>query len=118
MGTSFGGSAAASLAARHPERVASIASFGGALAVGEIDVESAVGFLRQAGVRDFFAGMLPQVSSLPAPEALIDRALDVASNGRDVETVVAVTTTALAADTTATAEAVEGPRSWSPASST
>ena len=110
VGTSFGGSAAASLAARHPERVASIASFGGALAVGEIDVESAVGFLRQAGVRDFFAGMLPQVSFAPGTDqALIDRALDAASNGRDVETVVAVTTTALAADTTATAEAVDTP---------
>jgi 3-oxoadipate enol-lactonase len=110
VGTSFGGSAAASLASRHPERVATIASFGGALSVPELDLDAAAGFLRQVGVRDFFAGVLPEMSFAPGTDpALIERALDSASNGRDVDTVIAVVTAALSADTTATAEAVDAP---------
>ena len=110
VGTSFGGSTAASLAVKAPERVASVSSFGGALAVDGLDLDGAVGVLRQIGVRDFFAGLLPQVSFAPGTDpALIERALDAASTGRDVDTVVAVTTAALTADTTATAQAVTAP---------
>lgn len=110
VGTSFGGSTAASLAVKAPDRVATVASFGGALAVDGLDLDGAVGVLRQVGVRDFFAALLPQASFAPGVDpALIERALDAASTGREVDTVIAVTTAALTADTTATAQAVTVP---------
>jgi pimeloyl-ACP methyl ester carboxylesterase len=110
VGTSFGGSTAACLAVKAPERVASVASFGGALAVEGLDLDGAIAVIRQIGVRDFFAGLLPQASFAPGTDLqLIARALDSASIGRDVETVIAVTTTALEADTTAAAQAVTAP---------
>jgi pimeloyl-ACP methyl ester carboxylesterase len=110
VGTSFGGSTAAAMAVKAPDRVASVASFGGALAVDGLDLDGAVGVLRQVGVRDFFAALLPQASFAPGTDqGLIDRALDAASNGRDVDTVIAVTTAALTADTTVTAQAVSAP---------
>ena len=110
VGTSFGGSTAAALAVKAPERVASVASFGGALSVEGLDLDGAVAVLRQIGVRDFFAALLPQASFAPGTDpALIERALDAASTDRDVDTVIAVTTAALTADTTATAQAVDVP---------
>jgi pimeloyl-ACP methyl ester carboxylesterase len=110
VGTSFGGSTAAAMAVQAPDRVASVASFGGALAVEGLDLDGAVSVLRQVGVRDFFAALLPQASFAPGTDpAIIERALEAASNGRDVDTVIAVTTAALTADTTATARAVEAP---------
>jgi 3-oxoadipate enol-lactonase len=109
-GTSFGGSVACALAVKAPERVASIAAFGSALAVEGLDVEGAVGALRQAGVRGFFAAFLPQASFAPGTDpALVERALDAASNGRDVETVIAVARTAFSADLRATSAAVRAP---------
>ena len=109
-GTSFGGSVACALAVKAPERVASIAAFGSALAVEGIDVEGAVGALRQAGVRAFFAAFLPQASFAPGTDpALVERALDAASNGRDVETVIEVARTAFSADLRATGAAVRAP---------
>lgn len=110
VGTSFGGSAAVCLAVKVPERVATVASFGGALAVEGLDLDGAISVMRQIGVRDFFAGLLPQVSFAPGTDpSLIERALDAASTGREVDTVIAVTTAALTADTTATAQAVTAP---------
>ena len=110
VGTSFGGATACVLAAKAPERVASIASFGGALAVEGLDVEAAAGALRAAGVRDFFAGFMPQASFAPGTDqALIDRALDAASTDRDVEMVIDVAVTALTADSTSAAEQVQCP---------
>lgn len=110
VGTSFGGSAAACLAAKAPDRVATIASFGGALTVEGLDLDGAIAFIRSVGVRDFFAAFMPQSSFAPDvdPET-IERALDSASAGREVETVIEVTTTALGADTTAAAKAVNAP---------
>lgn len=110
VGTSFGGSTAATLAVKAPDRVATVASFGGALAVEGLDLDGAIAFIRSVGVRDFFASFLPQGSFAPGTDqALLDRALDAASNGREVETVIEVTTTALHADTTAAAQAVTVP---------
>jgi 3-oxoadipate enol-lactonase len=110
VGTSFGGSTAACLAVKAPERVATVASFGGALAVEGLDLDGAIAFMRQVGVRDFFAGFLPEASFAPGTDqALIDRALESASAGREVQTVIDVTTAALNADTTATAKAVTAP---------
>lgn len=110
VGTSFGGSVACALAVEAPSRVATVASFGGALTVEGLDLDGAVAAIRGAGVRDFFAAFMPQASFAPGTDpALLARALDAASNGRAVETVVDVASTALTADTTSTAEAVQVP---------
>lgn len=110
VGTSFGGSTAAAMAVKAPERVATVSSFGGALAVEGLDLDGAIGFMRSVGVRDFFASFLPQGSFAPGTDqALLDRALDAASVDRDVQTVIDVTTTALSSDTTALAQAVTVP---------
>jgi 3-oxoadipate enol-lactonase len=110
VGTSFGGSTAAALAVRAPARVATVASFGGALAVEGLDLDGAIAFIRSVGVRDFFAAFMPEGSFAPGTDpALLERALDAASVGRDVETVIEVTTTALQSDTTALARAVTAP---------
>jgi len=99
VGTSFGGSVACALAVRAPARVASITAIGSALSVEGIDVDGAVAALRAAGVRSFFAAFMPQASFAPGTDAkTIERALDAAANGRDVETVVAVSKTALGSD--------------------
>jgi 3-oxoadipate enol-lactonase len=110
VGTSFGGSTAVALAIKAPARVATVASFGGALVVEGLDLDGAIAFIRSVGVRDFFAAFMPESSFLPGTDqALLDRALDAASAGRDVETVIDVTTTALNADSTAAAQAVTVP---------
>jgi len=110
VGTSFGGSTASALAVRVPDRVASIASFGGTLSIEGIDINEAVGVLRSVGVHDFFAEFLPQGSFAPGTDqVLIDRALAAASVGRELETVIAVTMAAFLADTTALARAVDVP---------
>jgi 3-oxoadipate enol-lactonase len=99
VGTSFGGSVACALAVRAPARVASIAAIGSALCVEGIDVDGAVAAIRAAGVRTFFAGFMPQASFAPGTDPkLIERELDAAANGRDVETVVGVSVTALGSD--------------------
>jgi 3-oxoadipate enol-lactonase len=110
VGTSFGGSTAVTLAHRHPKRVATVASIGGALSPGELDLDGAIAMIRSVGVRDFFAAFLPQGSFAPGTsQALIDRALSAASTGRDVEMVIEITTTALSTDVAAIAEAVDVP---------
>jgi 3-oxoadipate enol-lactonase len=110
VGTSFGGSTAATMAVKAPDRVATVASFGGALAVEGLDLDGAIAFIKSVGVRDFFAAFLPQGSFAPGTDqALLDRALDAASVGREVQTVIDVTTAALGADTTDAARAVTVP---------
>ncbi len=110
VGTSFGGSVASALAVRTPDRVATVASFGGALTVEGLDLDGAIALMRSVGVQEFFASFLPQGSFAPGTDqALIDRALDAASVGREVETVIAVTVAALSSDTTAVAKAVTVP---------
>lgn len=110
VGTSFGGSVASALAVKAPNRVTTVASYGGALTVEGFDADAAIAFLRSVGVRDFFAAFLPQSSFAPGTDqALINRALDAASIGREVETVIAVTLAALSSDTTAVAKAVAVP---------
>ncbi|HKY92026.1 MAG TPA: alpha/beta hydrolase [Nevskiaceae bacterium] len=109
-GTSFGGGVACAVAARSPARVASLTAVGSALAVAGLDVEGAIQALRAVGVRPFFAAFLPQSSFAPGTDpALVERALGVAVEGRDVETVIGVSRTALASDLTATGAAVRVP---------
>jgi len=110
VGTSFGGSVACVLAARHAARVASLVAVGSALRVEGLDVEGAVTALRAAGVRPFFSAFLPQASFAPGTDpALVERALDMAAKDRDVETVIEISKTALASDLTAIGAAVERP---------
>jgi 3-oxoadipate enol-lactonase len=110
VGTSFGGAVACVVAARAPSRVASILAIGSALRVEGLDVDGAVAALRAAGVRPFFASFLPQASFAPGTDAaIIERALDAASANREIETVVDVSTTALATDMTEVAREVRAP---------
>jgi 3-oxoadipate enol-lactonase/4-carboxymuconolactone decarboxylase len=109
-GISFGGSVASALAVKSPDRVLTVAAFGGALAIKDLDVDGAIAFIRSAGVRDFFSAILPQASFAPGTDQkLIDRALAAACEGRDTQTVVDVVVSAVTADTTAVATAVSVP---------
>jgi pimeloyl-ACP methyl ester carboxylesterase len=110
VGTSFGGSVACAMAANVPDRVATVASFGGALKIEGPAIDDAIAQLRSVGLREFFAAFLPQASfASGTSQTLIDRALDAATIGRDVETVIAVTLAAMSSDTTAMATAVAVP---------
>ena len=91
VGTSFGGSTAVSLPRAIPSVSPRSHRSAAPLSVGELDLDGRRGLPPPGRVRDFFAGLLPEMSFAPGTDqALIDRALDSASNGRDVETVVAV----------------------------
>jgi pimeloyl-ACP methyl ester carboxylesterase len=110
VGTSFGGAVACAASVKAPARVASIAAFGAALAIEGVDLDGAIAVLRRVGVRDFFAPFLRQMTFPPGvDETLVERSLDAAANGRDVETIMEVSTTALKSDLTATATAVQLP---------
>ena len=110
VGTSFGGLVAVTLAAREPQRVASISAIGSALTVEGMDLEGAKGALRGMGVRPFYDAFLPQASFAPGtPQQLIDDAAEIASTDRDVELVIDVSVTAFTSDVTAQAEQVRCP---------
>lgn len=110
VGTSFGGAVVCALASSAPGRTASIAAVGSALAVEGIDIDGAVAAIRAVGVRDFFAGFMPQTSFAPGvDQAILDRALEAAANGRTVDTVVEVSTAALTADNRSLATGVKAP---------
>jgi pimeloyl-ACP methyl ester carboxylesterase len=110
VGTSFGGTVACAIANGAPARATTIAAVGSALVVEGLDIDAAVEAIRAVGVRDFFAGFMPQASFAPGvDQALLDRALDSASNGRSVDTVIDVATAALTADNRALATGVKAP---------
>jgi len=110
VGTSFGGSAACVVAARAPERVASVTAIGSALKVEGIDVDGAIAALQAVGLQAFFESFMPQASFAPGTdESLINRAVAVAVTDRTPETVIAVSRAAFSADVTATAQAVSCP---------
>lgn len=110
VGTSFGGMVAVALAARAPDRVASITAIGSALAVEGMDLEGATAALRGMGVRGFYEMFLPQASFAPGTaEQLIRDAVDIASTDRDVDLVIDLSITAFTSDVTAQAEQVQCP---------
>lgn len=110
VGTSFGGSVATVLAQTSPSRVASVASFGGTLKPDGSGIDDAMELLRSVGVRAFFAEFLPRGSFAPGtPQSLIDRAVDAAVFGREMDTVIEVILTAFSSDTTAIAKAISVP---------
>ena len=110
VGTSFGGAVACAVANAVPARVVSLAAVGSALVVEGLDVDGAVAAIKAVGVRDFFAGFMPQASFAPGvDQSLLDRALAAASDGRSVDTVIDVAVTALQADNRPLATGVKAP---------
>jgi len=110
VGTSFGGSVASVLAVKSSDKVLTVASFGGALTIDALNIGDAMAALRSAGVREFFTAFLPLGSFVPGTDqVLIDRAIEAASVGRDLDTVIAVILSAVSSDTTAFATAVTVP---------
>ena len=107
VGGLFGGMVACVLAAREPDRFASLTAVGSALSI-EIDADAAVEMMREMGVRAFHEWQMPQ--ALPDGDpALIQEIIDGASNGRNFETVSAATHAAFRSDVTAFAEQVRCP---------
>ncbi len=108
VGTSFGGAVACTVAARHPQRVASVAALGSAVSVaGAIDVEGGIAALRDAGAREFFGGFMPQASFAPGTDPeLIEQAVEVAAS-RKIDVIADIVRTAFTADAS---DAVAGVR--------
>jgi 3-oxoadipate enol-lactonase len=98
VGGSLGGPIAIQLAAEHPERVASIASFGGALSIEGDEAEEVLDVLRRLGVKGMFRSVIPEISVGPETDAITLEWILSLTNPNDVDTVYAIWTATLAAD--------------------
>jgi pimeloyl-ACP methyl ester carboxylesterase len=100
VGTSFGGPVVATVAATHPDRVASISAIGSAVsAEGAVDIDAGIAMMREVGPLDFFRGFMGQASFAPGTDpALIETAAANATTGRDVEVIAEVVKVAFTAD--------------------
>lgn len=93
-GGSIGGAVAVEMAARIPDRVASIACFGATLRIGLSDAELAplLAGLRELGVDEMFRQHGAQIAGPRALPGAGDRLAEL-GGGRDLETVAAIVTT-------------------------
>jgi pimeloyl-ACP methyl ester carboxylesterase len=92
VGTSFGGSVACAVAARHPGHVRSLLALSSARYTGRgRDVSEVVDAVRTLGVEGFFAFVTPRYTLQPGtPQKVVDEHVRSVSDGRDVDTVVAI----------------------------
>jgi pimeloyl-ACP methyl ester carboxylesterase len=100
------------VAARDPERVASLTAIGSAVSVaGAVDIEGGIAAMREVGPAAFFRGFMGQASFAPGTDPeLIERAVVAATRPeRDVELIVAVVRTAFSADAADVVAAVKAP---------
>lgn len=110
VGTSFGGPVVATVAAEHPERVASITTIGSAIsAEGAVEIDAGLAMMREVGPLDFFRGFMGQASFAPGTDpALIETAAANAA-GRDVDVIAEVVKVAFSADASDAVARVEAP---------
>lgn len=112
VGGSLGGTVAVALAARAPDRVASIAAFGSMLSlpVGPDEVETVAQTIRSLGTRGYFEEIAPGTLSPGAPADLTAEVVALAVGaGRSPEMVTAILVNALQTNATALAGKVHCP---------
>lgn len=100
VGTSFGCSAAITLAARQPEMVASVVALGGALHAEGGNIDEAIAVARQVGTQPFFEMFLGQASFAPGTDPALISATAARASHRPLEVIAEVTQTAFSDDIT------------------
>jgi pimeloyl-ACP methyl ester carboxylesterase len=84
VGVSMGGLLSIALAQRLPDRVRSAVAFGSSFVGEHRGVNASMAKMRAMGVRDYFSWSLPQGSLPPdAPQAVRDKAISIAVEGRE-----------------------------------
>lgn len=109
VGGSLGGPIAVNLASQHPDRVASIASFGGALTIEGDEAEAVLQTLRRLGPKGMFRSLLPEISVGPDTDPVTMEWILALTNPNDVDTVYAIWSATLEGDITDLAAAVSCP---------
>ena len=112
VGGSLGGTIGVALAARVPDRIASIAAFGSMLSlpVAPDELETVAQTIRSLGTRGYFEEIAPGTLSPKAPAGMADDVVALAvGSGRSPEMVTAILINALQTDATALAGKVHCP---------
>ncbi|HZP28345.1 MAG TPA: alpha/beta fold hydrolase [Acidimicrobiia bacterium] len=112
VGTSFGGAVTATVAARVPERVASVTAIGSAVSVaGAVDIEGGIAAMAELGPPAFFRGFMAQASFAPGTDPqLVEEAVAAATRPeRGLELIADVVRTAFSADAGDAVAAVKAP---------
>lgn len=109
VGGSLGGPIAIHLATNHPERVSSIASFGGALSIEGDEPEEVLSVLRDLGVKGMFRSVIPEISVGPETDPITLEWILALTNPNDLETVYQIWSATLEADVTEYADHIQCP---------